>query len=143
MKFNAYFELLKDTNSKMKFSYNSTVTNTLDEVWKFIMDFERRPEWIQFYDKSFITEQTPNWLGTKYKEKLTFLGFPMFIEYEIFAYEEKKMWKSKCNMKPFYPIVHVEVEDLGNGKIANQLTFDIKIPGPLKLIPKKIDSKAS
>ncbi len=125
----------------MKFSYDSTVNNNLDNIWEFAMNFERRPEWIHFFDKSFITEQTPNWIGTKYKEKLTFLGFPLFIEYEIYEYEEKKQWKSKCKAKPFYPSIQVEVKDLGNGKIWSQMTFEINLPGPLKFIPKKIIQK--
>lgn len=121
----------------MKFKYDSVVHNSMEEVWDFIMDFDRRSEWIHFFDKSFITHQTDNWIGTKYKEKLTFLGIPLFIEYEITEYVHQTYWKSKCKMPPFYPKIHCTAKDNGDGTIFSSLEFDIKL-GPFFLVPKKL-----
>ena len=120
--------------------YTSTVHNSMENVWDFIMDFERRPEWIDFFDKSYITKQTSNWIGTHYKEKLTFLGIPLYIEYIIIDYHEQHYMVSKCNMAPFYPVVTITAKDNEDGTVFTSLEFDIKL-GPFFLVPKRIIKK--
>ena len=124
----------------MVFKYDSVVRNNVDDVWDFIMDFDRRPEWIHFFDKSFVTHKTEGWLHTKYKEKLTFLGIPLFIEYTIIDYKDKGSFTAKCTMPPFKPMIHTFIRDNGDGTIYSCLEFDIKL-GPFSLIPKKLLKK--
>jgi hypothetical protein len=124
----------------MQFKYSSDVRNTLENVWDFAMDFERRPEWIHFFDKCYITHKTENWVGTTYKEKSVFLGIPLYIEYTITIYEHQKQMSSHCKMPPFFPTVHISVWDNGDGTIHSVLEFDIKL-GPFVLVPKSIIKK--
>lgn len=121
----------------MKFLYSSNVHSDHDTVWGFIMDFKQRPDWIHFFEQSFVTHQTANWIGSKYKEKFVFLGIPLFIEYEIYDYKEKSHFKSRSKMPPFYPELHVTCKDNGDGTIYSSLEFDIKL-GPVALLPKKL-----
>ncbi len=113
----------------------------MEVVWGFIMEFERRPEWIHFFDKSFITDKKDGWVGTKYKDKLTFLGIPLFLESTITHYEENKMWCAKCPMPPFYPEIEVNTRDNGDGTIYSSLQFDITLKGPFRFIPKSLIKK--
>jgi hypothetical protein len=124
----------------MKFKYDSNVHNTLEEVWDFILDFSKRPEWIHFMEKSYVTHQTKNWIGTKYKEKFVFLGIPLYIEYEITNFKEHSLIESKSKMPPFYPEVVTVVKDNGDGTIYSSLEFDIKL-GAFMLVPKSIIQK--
>lgn len=125
----------------MKFRYDSTVRNNMEDVWAFIMDFSNRPSWIHFFDKSFVSHQTEGWIGTKYKDKLTFLGIPLFIENEIVEYEENSHWRSKCEMAPFYPKLYVEARDNGDGTIYSCLEFELKLGGAFRLVPKSLIQK--
>ena len=120
----------------MIFKYTSDVHNTLENVWDFVMDFGRRPEWIDFFEKCYITHQTDDWVGTKYKEKSVFLGIPLYIEYKITIYEHQKQMSSHSNMPPFFPTVHISVWDNGDGTIHSVLEFDIKL-GAFLLVPNK------
>ena len=124
----------------MKFKYDSNVRNSLENVWDFIMNFERRPEWIHFFDKSFISEKADTWVGTKYKEKLTFLGIPLFIEYEITEYQERSNLFAICKMPPFKPKIEIQVRDNGDGTIYSSLEFEIKLVA-LRFAPKKFVKK--
>lgn len=124
----------------MKFKYDSNVHNSLEEVWAFVIDFSKRPDWIHFFDESFISHQADSWVGTKYKEKLTFLGIPLFIEYVVTDYKEQSYIYAKSNMPPFFPKVNCEVRDNGDGTIYSSLEFDIKL-GAFSLVPKKIIQK--
>lgn len=121
----------------MKFLYSSNVHNDIDTVWSFIMDFPNRPNWIPFFEQSFITHQTSNWVGTKYKEKLEFLKIPLFIEYEIYGFKDKSYFKSRSKMPPFYPEMEISCRDNGDGTIYSSLEFDIKL-GAIALLPKKL-----
>ena len=125
----------------MEFTYKSTVWNTIENVWEFVMDFERRPEWITFYDKSYISDRKEEWVGTKYKDKLTFLGIPLYIEYTITHYEENKEWRSNCKMPPFYPKLKAGISKNGDGSIDCYLTFEITLKGPFVFIPKSLIRK--
>jgi len=124
----------------MRFIYSSNVRNSMENVWDFIMDFERRPDWIDFFDKSYITKKTSNWIGTHYKEKLTFLGIPLHIEYIILDYHEQHYFIAKSKMPPFYPVVTVTARDNEDGTIFSSLEFEIKL-GPFWLLPKKLIKK--
>lgn len=121
----------------MRFMYSSTVRNSLDNVWAFIMDFDRRPEWIDFIERSYITDRTSNWIGTHYKEKLTFLGIPLHLEYVITDYSEKKYLIAESRMPPFHPTLTITARDLGDGTVFTSLEIEIRL-GPFALVPRKI-----
>ena len=124
----------------MKFTYTATVRNDLDTVWAFNMDFERKPEWIYFYEKSYVSYQTEGWVGTRYKDKLDFIGIPLYIEYKMLEYEDKKRFRAKSKFPPFYPEIEVVTKDNGNGTVTSSLTFDMKL-GPFALLPKRMLQK--
>ena len=73
----------------MEFTYSSIVRNDLDTVWDFIMDYDRRADWIYSYEKSYVSERKEGWVGARYKDKLSFLGIPLYIEYKITEYSNR------------------------------------------------------
>ncbi len=124
----------------MRFRYDITVNNSADKVWDFVMQFERRPEWIDFVDETEINDKKEGWVGTKYREKSVFLGIPLNVTFEVTEYTHKKSWTSICKMPPFYPEIFVRMHDEVNGSVSGYIEFEIKI-GILGLLPKRIIRK--
>ena len=124
----------------MEFKYSSNVRNTLENVWDFAMDIERRPEWIHFFEKCYFTEKKSNWIGSKYKEKSVFLGIPLYIEFTILDYTHQQSMIAHSNMPPFFPTIKISASDNGDGTIYSALEFDMKL-GPFFLLPKRLIRK--
>jgi ribosome-associated toxin RatA of RatAB toxin-antitoxin module len=122
----------------MKLDYSNEVLCTKEEAWALITDFERRPEWIPFMEKCYITEKKEGWVGSKYQEKEVFLKIPLNINYTITRWKENEQLSSRCEMPPFYPVVNIFVKDIpGSRKIKCTLQVDIDL-GIFKFIPQSI-----
>lgn len=100
-------------------------------------DLERRPEWISFIEKSYYILKKPGMAGSRYKEKLEFLGFNLYLEYEIKEYVQDQLIIAQCKMPPFRPIITLACQSLGPQLCTGALQLEIS-PGPLALIPKKL-----
>jgi hypothetical protein len=122
----------------MKVQYVSEVLCTKEEAWALITDFSRRPEWIPFMEKCYITEKKDGWVGSKYQEKEVFLGIHLNINYEITVWKDMEQMSSKCLMGPFYPVVNIYLKDIpGSKRVSSTLEVDLEI-GVLGLLPKSI-----
>ena len=119
----------------MRFEYTNKVRCTKEEAWQFIIDLERRPDWIHFMEKCYWTEKKPGMIGSRYQEKEVFLGIPLNINYEITAWKDHEQISSKCMMPPFYPVVDVIVKENEGGCICS-LVVNAKM-GPFVLVPEK------
>ena len=120
----------------MILEYSNFVRCTKEEAWQFITSIERRPEWIPFMEKCYFTNKVDGWVGSTYQEKEVFLNIPLNINYEIIAYEEYKLMRSRCFMKPFYPKVEVRME-AKEGGCQCALILDINL-SLFALIPNRI-----
>ena len=122
----------------MRIAYENEVLCTREEAWQLITDFERRPSWIPFMERCYITDKKAGWIGTRYQEKEVIIGIPVNINYEIIAWDEMNRISSKCLMLPFYPHVNVYLRDIPDSdKILSGLEVDIEI-GPFRFMPKSI-----
>ncbi|HRH58077.1 MAG TPA: SRPBCC family protein [Chitinophagales bacterium] len=119
----------------MIFEYSNHVQCTKEEAWKFIIDLERRPDWIHFQEKCYWTEKKPGMIGSRYQEKEVFLGIPLNINYEVTHWVEYERMSSKCMMPPFYPVVDVIVVEEEDGCFCS-LIINAKL-GPFFLVPEK------
>lgn len=119
----------------MKIEYTNEVLCTKEEAWALITNFERRPDWIPFMEKCYITEKKEGWVGSKYQEKEVFLKIPLNINYTITVWKENEQMSSKCDMAPFYPLVNIYVKDIpGSNKILSILELEADL-GIFKFIP--------
>lgn len=122
----------------MKVQYSNDVLCTKEEAWALITDFDRRPDWIPFMEKCYLTEKKEGWVGSKYQEKEVFLKIPLNINYTITEWKEGQQLSSRCEMPPFYPVVNIYVKEIpGSTKINCTLEVDIDL-GVFKFIPKSI-----
>jgi len=110
---------------------------TAAKAFALAMDLERRPEWIDFIEKSYYTIKTPQILGSKYKEKFEFLGFHLYLEYEIREYIQDRLVIAKCNMPPFKPLLTLYAQPIHDKKTKCGIALQIT-PGPLALLPRKM-----
>ncbi len=120
----------------MLFEYSNLVKCTREEAWAFVINIERRPDWIHFMEKCYWTEKKPGMVGSRYQEKEVFLGIPLNINYEVTAWKEYEQMSSKCNMMPFYPVVDIFLKEEEDGCLCT-----LRIEGNLsifKLIPNSI-----
>src|SRR5688572_15787830 len=85
-----------------------------EKAFAFAKDLERRPEWIDFIEKSYYTSKKEGVIGSKYKEKLEFLGFHLYLEYEIKEYVENRLIIAKSNMAPFKPLITIYCQPVNN-----------------------------
>ena len=121
----------------MKVSYEAVVHNKIENVFDFVIDFNRRPEWVNFVGESYLTKKTDNWIGSTYKERLNFLKLPLALEYEIIDYQFPSKLTAKCQMPPFHPILDVDLTDNNDGTIHCYVELNMKL-GPLRWIPRPI-----
>ena len=119
----------------MRFEYSNKVRCTPEEAWQFIINLERRPDWIHFMEKCYWTDVKPGMVGSRYQEKEVFLGIPLNINYEVTVWKELEQMSSKCMMPPFYPIVDVIVKKEKDGVFCS-LIVNAKM-GPFALVPEK------
>ena len=123
----------------MVFEYVNTFNCSKEEAFSIFINMDRRPEFIDIMDKSEWLQRTEDGLGSIYREKLTFIGIPLNIDYEVTDYRENEIIASKCQMPPFHPLITIKVWDEGK-KCTASLTIDIKL-GPLELMPKFLIKK--
>src|SRR5665647_1994496 len=102
----------------MRFEFVNKVRCTKMEAWQFIINLERRPDWIHFMEKCYWTEKKPGIVGSRYQEKELFLGIPLNINYEVTVYKEFQQMSSKCMMPPFYPVVDVLLKEDADGCVC-------------------------
>ena len=100
-------------------------------------DLERRPEWIEFIEKSYYTSKKEGIIGSKYKEKLEFLGFPLYLEYEIKEYVEGRLIIAKSKMAPFNPMITIYCKPIDERRSIGGMKLELS-PGPLALLPRKL-----
>ncbi len=120
----------------MVFEYTNLIKCTKDEAWKFIIEIERRPDWIHFQEKCYWLDKKPGMIGSTYQEKEVFLGFPLNVKYTVTAYKEYALMASKCDMAPFYQTVEVSMHEEKDGVFC-ALRIQAKL-GVLGLLPKSV-----
>ena len=108
-----------------------------EKAFALAKDIERRPEWIDFIEKSYYTSKKEGIIGSKYKEKLEFLGFHLYLEYEIKEYVEGRLIIAKSNMAPFNPTISIYCKPIGNNRSIGGMKLELS-PGPLALLPRKL-----
>lgn len=123
----------------MVFEYVNKFNCSKEEAFSIFTNMDRRPEFIDIMDKSEWLQRTEDGLGSIYREKLTFIGFPLNIDYEVTDYRENEIIASKCHMPPFHPVITIKVRDEGK-KCSASLTIDINL-GPLEWMPKFLIKK--
>jgi hypothetical protein len=110
---------------------------TAEKAFAVAADLERRPEWISFIEKTYYIDKKPGIAGSRYKEKLEFLGFNLYLEYEIKEFVQNKLIIAQCKMAPFKPIITIAFQSLSPKTCSSALQLEVS-PGPLALIPKKL-----
>ena len=78
----------------------TTINRPIEEVFAYLSEIERQPEWVSTLSESRKTSEGPAGPGTTYRQVSKFLGRRMDLECEITAYEPPTVYAFRARTGP-------------------------------------------
>lgn len=78
----------------------ATINRPVEEVFAYMSDIERQPEWVSTLTSSQKTGSGPTGVGTTYRQGVKFLGRRMEMDCEILAYEPPTLYAFRARSGP-------------------------------------------
>ena len=97
----------------MKFSYTMEINNTPEKVWYWLGTPERAMVWQTNVSKTEILQETPNWIGTTFRETIEENGSGVEMQGVVTDYRENQLLAMHLSGK--YNVVDVEwrIKEIG------------------------------
>lgn len=85
---------------------DTTINRPVEEVFAYVSDIARQPEWVSTLTESRKTTDGPTQVGTTYRQAVKFLGRRMDMNCEITKYESPRLYAFRAQNGP----MHMEMQ---------------------------------
>ncbi|HXA42539.1 MAG TPA: SRPBCC family protein [Candidatus Solibacter sp.] len=132
-----------------QFEIVTTIDRPVSEVWAFLEDFDRMPEWNAGLTKAYPTSEGPLGVGTKIVFEGKFLGRSFEITQEYTEYIPNQRFIAKTAAGPFHLELESTLEPTQDGtKLTNVYRGEsrgfVKLAEPVvvRLVKKQLEAAA-
>ncbi|MCG2589471.1 SRPBCC family protein [Rhodohalobacter sulfatireducens] len=110
------------------------------QVWEFISDIEKAPEWVVVMKSLIHTTENPVKLGTVYHESSKIGLKKSKTEWEITYFDAPHMQAHECNESDFKATLKMRVEDNGDGTSILFHSTDYQLMPNFKLLGRLLET---
>src|SRR5881227_4381663 len=94
---------------------HGTIDRPIEEVFGYMSDIERQPEWVSTLSESRKTSTGPTGVGTTYQQTTKFLGRRMDMQCEITGYESPTVYAFRSRSGPVNMEMRITLSAQGTG----------------------------
>src|SRR5579859_541712 len=111
----------KGAENMVRVEENATINRPIEEVFAYMSDIERQPEWVSTLTSSQKTGSGPTGVGTTYRQGVKFLGRRMEMDCEVSAYEPPTLFAFRATTGPMRMEMRMTLVPNGSGTTLTQV----------------------